>query len=300
VPSSLAEEEELNTQALDDLKRAIDDLKIINVETKPEELIAGLKSGDDLLNDDSMAPFLQDKGFYPYPARDRSGAELLSDSGEVRVQTDDGIEYILRFGRTAGVEEGADEAKLNRYLLVSARVVDEHFQPKPPETEPMTESPPETPPAGAGGQDGEPGEAGDAGEDEPPAEDPPPSDEPADEPADEDPPATDDPPAVDNGEKPATTPPSDPELEELAKKRKEAEEKVAKLNDKFADWYYIISEDVYKKLHLGRFDIIKEKGDSSFGLDELEGLPGELPDTSPPSEEGDPPSDDAAPSDEPE
>ena len=54
-----------------------------------------------------------------------------------------------------------------------------------------------------------------------------------------------------------------------------------KLNAKFANWYYIISEDVYKKLHLGRFDIIKEKGEASFGLDELQDLPSNLPQNPP-------------------
>ena len=37
-----------------------------------------------------------------------------------------------------------------------------------------------------------------------------------------------------------------------------AEEKVRELNYRFADWYYVISEDVYKTIHLGRADIIKE------------------------------------------
>ena len=33
---------------------------------------------------------------------------------------------------------------------------------------------------------------------------------------------------------------------------KAGQDKVKELNDRFADWYYIISDDVYKKIHLGR------------------------------------------------
>jgi hypothetical protein len=55
---------------------------------------------------------------------------------------------------------------------------------------------------------------------------------------------------------------------------------VRELNGRFADWYYVISEDVYKKLHLSRSDIIKEgakAADEGTGLNafrklEKEGL----------------------------
>ena len=40
---------------------------------------------------------------------------------------------------------------------------------------------------------------------------------------------------------------------------KAGQEKVKELNERFADWYYIISDDVYKKIHLSRADIIKSK-----------------------------------------
>jgi len=34
---------------------------------------------------------------------------------------------------------------------------------------------------------------------------------------------------------------------------------VKELNGRFADWYYIISEDTYRKIHLTRNDIVKKK-----------------------------------------
>ena len=40
---------------------------------------------------------------------------------------------------------------------------------------------------------------------------------------------------------------------------KKGEDHVKELNDRFADWYYIISDDVYKKIHLGRNEIVKKK-----------------------------------------
>jgi hypothetical protein len=40
---------------------------------------------------------------------------------------------------------------------------------------------------------------------------------------------------------------------------KNGQNKVKELNDRFADWYFIISDDVYKKIHLGRGDIVKVK-----------------------------------------
>ena len=31
------------------------------------------------------------------------------------------------------------------------------------------------------------------------------------------------------------------------------------LNERFGDWYYVISNDVFEKVHLGREDVIREK-----------------------------------------
>ena len=40
---------------------------------------------------------------------------------------------------------------------------------------------------------------------------------------------------------------------------KGGEKKVAELNERFGDWYYVISDDVYKQIHLGREQIIRKK-----------------------------------------
>jgi hypothetical protein len=49
-----------------------------------------------------------------------------------------------------------------------------------------------------------------------------------------------------------------------------AENRVKELNGRFADWYYVVAEDVYKKIHLVRSDIVKEKStakDEGFNVD---------------------------------
>ncbi len=49
------------------------------------------------------------------------------------------------------------------------------------------------------------------------------------------------------------------QVEERDENLKKARIKVAQLNGRFADWYYVISEDVYKKLRLSRSQLIQEK-----------------------------------------
>ena len=54
--------------------------------------------------------------------------------------------------------------------------------------------------------------------------------------------------------------------------------RVAELNERFGDWYYVISNDVYKQIHLGRDQVFKKKGAPAAGepADEanpLQGLP---------------------------
>ena len=48
-------------------------------------------------------------------------------------------------------------------------------------------------------------------------------------------------------------------LDERNDKIKKAQQKVQELNYRFADWYYVISEAVYQKIHLGREDVVEAK-----------------------------------------
>ena len=61
--------------------------------------------------------------------------------------------------------------------------------------------------------------------------------------------------------------------DEYNDKVKKAKDKVNDLNFRFANWYYVISEDMYKKIHLSRSDIVKESEESKeggFGMDAFE------------------------------
>ena len=42
-------------------------------------------------------------------------------------------------------------------------------------------------------------------------------------------------------------------------KREAAADRVAELNERFSDWYYVISDETYHKIHLGYTDVIKKK-----------------------------------------
>ena len=47
--------------------------------------------------------------------------------------------------------------------------------------------------------------------------------------------------------------------------------RVEELNGRFSDWYYVISDDIYQKIHLGRTDIVKENK-SETSVDALDDL----------------------------
>ena len=82
---------------------------------------------------------------------------------------------------------------------------------------------------------------------------------------------------------------NDRKKEEYEQKIKDGEDKVKELNARFADWYYVVSEDVYQKIHLNRGDVVVEKeatetegtGIDSFRALETEGLKREDPETTP-------------------
>ena len=42
-------------------------------------------------------------------------------------------------------------------------------------------------------------------------------------------------------------------------KVKKGKEKVKELSDRFSDWYYVVSDSTYHKIHLGRDEIVKKK-----------------------------------------
>ena len=122
---------ELDEAKVQELVRAIDELNIVGVRPKPEGLSAGLRRAEGLKLRQSDLASLQQKGYY----LSRDGV-LMSNEGEVRVQTDQGILYTLRFGEvlygrgeaiSAGSEDEANEDRgpgENRYLFITGEFKD--------------------------------------------------------------------------------------------------------------------------------------------------------------------------------
>ena len=65
------------------------------------------------------------------------------------------------------------------------------------------------------------------------------------------------------------------------KKIEEGKKKVKDLNDRFADWFYVISDSVYTKIHLTRSDIVKKKEKKEEEKKEGTEKPGMVPPTVP-------------------
>ncbi|MEM9364700.1 MAG: DUF4340 domain-containing protein [Planctomycetota bacterium] len=143
---------ELNTDKINDIKNALDDLKIVNVVRKPDGMSASLKADKSLLEDTEASTSLATRGFLPVQIGPGGSAEILSANGELTATTNEGVQYVLRFGNVSGLtsdedkaaaEEEEDEStdsstSVNRYLLVTARVNEAQFP--PPELQPVPQS----------------------------------------------------------------------------------------------------------------------------------------------------------------
>jgi hypothetical protein len=303
--ADLKEGEELDTAKLNELKTALDDLKIVDVRRKPAGLSRDLRTEEGITLDEATVLSLNSKGFYPT----RNG-DLLSNQGEVVAGTTEGVQYVLRFGEVAlGTEqaeqeqksdqsadekkdEAADEAKkeqgANRYLFLMAQF-DQELIPKPEleEVPQSAEQPAETPAQNPQpdptkvNADQKPAqgpadpETNDTADTQPTpqssAENQPDKTEPQakEESKKEDAPASEDKTKTETESKSDSNTKTPEEIErikadnkrkqdEYNEKVKKGQEKVKQLNDRFADWYYVISNDIYKKIHLTRADIIKQ------------------------------------------
>ena len=333
VEATLGEGEELNQERLNAMKDALDNLEIVDVERKPTGLREDLKADEGFFSDQAGVDSLVEKGIYPV---ELDGAvELLSTDGEVLVDTKDGVQYVLRFGRVAGVDAEDAEGGLNRYLLVSARVNEAQFP--EPELEPLptmlsieaeTATPDAVEPATE--VDVEVEVTSEPEATEPEATEPEATEPEATEPeesaetevdenfgcqaeelveeeveVEEEPAESEDSPEAKlKAEQERVTKENQRKIDERNDKIKAAQDKVQTLNYRFADWYYVISEEVYNKIHLGRADVVKqtdaaqsEAAENGFGVDafrnlERGGLPGagnlQLPGVLGPAGEGAP------------
>ncbi len=294
-PQGLGDDEELDTAKLDAMKTAIDDLKIVDVKPKPAGLSADLKLGESLPKDDEGLQSLTDAGFYP--ARIGNRYELVSNDGEFRVLMKDGVQYVLRFGGIASAEDtpaGADASKpqassgMNRYLFVVAEFNESAIE--KPQLEPLPEEKPAEKANDAAADDEKDAEKDAAAEKKDEATS---AEADAEKPADQ----GDDEKAAEEKKPEKTEAELKAERERIEKENKRKEddyqdklkkgkERVEELNARFAGWYYVISDDVYKKIHLGRGDIVKKKeAKAATGTEGAGASPsGNAADVAPPAE----------------
>lgn len=125
-PVTLAEGETLNTTRLNEIKNALDDLKIVDVAAKPKGMSENLKADKDLVSDNEAVRSLAVRGFFPI-----SSGDVISANGEMNVTLNDGVQYVLRFGNVEGLSDETDAdgttGGANRYLLVTAQVDESKF-----------------------------------------------------------------------------------------------------------------------------------------------------------------------------
>ena len=287
IDDKLADDEEVNQESVQGLINGLEDLAIVDIARKPTGLSADLKAGEAFLNEEEAVSDLVEKGFIP--GRQQSGSDMFSSEGEIVVSERNGVEYVLRFGQlqvqtesdgegedseadaettaadaaatpagdeaaavdTAAGDAAAEGENLRRYLFVMARFNEDAVE--KPEYKDLPELPAE---------DG-------AAEEEAPAEE---------EAADEEAPAEGNAEGADaEDEEPADDSDADADREQIVAEREaiEAEnadkreqyeqlisagqEEVTKLNNRFGDWYFVISNDVYKQIHVGRDQVIKKR-----------------------------------------
>ncbi|QEG37149.1 DUF4340 domain-containing protein [Bythopirellula goksoeyrii] len=323
IDFTIADDEELNQEALKDLADGLDDLLLVDVERKPAGLSADLKAGDDFMKDNAAATSLMARGFAPVAIGPNKQSDILSSEGEVTASLQDGVEYVLRFGnlqmdtetgetKPVETEEGAAPSgdNIHRYLFVMARFNENMIE------KPELEELPALPEDSKEDADTESGEDASAAEepasDESASDDSeaeesdeastdtetPPTDEatPEDESNAEDSEDADENADAESDETDSEETSKDEELADIIEKRKsieeenqrrldeyqakikEGKERVAELNERFGDWYYVISNDVYQKIHLGLDKLVKKKeaegetGEAASAADE--GVPG--------------------------
>ncbi len=244
----LGEGEELASGKLNDLRNALGDLKIVDVVRKPSGLSADLKAEESFAGDREAVMSLAQRGFFAIQKGD-----LVSSNGETIVGMKDGVEYLLRFGNgttvagadasasgDAAQKDGAEPASsTGRYLFVSARVNEGLLE--KPKLDPVPDAPAEgdakqadAPKDGDDKKDGAADELKKAEEAEAKAQ-----------------------AALE--ERRRVEAENRRKQEQYDEQVKAAQKRVRDLNNRFADWYYVVSDKEYDKIHLGRGGMIQKK-----------------------------------------
>jgi hypothetical protein len=258
----LAADEEVASAKLNDLRNALADLKIVDVTRKPAGLSGDLKAEEKFTGDQAAVLSLAQRGFYAVGSGD-----IVSSNGDTVVGMKDGVEYVLRFGNgttvAAADKPEADDAAAGetaagdttgRYLFVMARFNEALLE--KPALDPLPDVPEggEEAAAKAGAKNGQ-NDAKEAEEEKADAK----------EPSDAASTALD---KADEAEAKAQAALEERRRVERENRRKQeeydaqvkaAQKRVRELNSRFADWYYIVSDTEYAKIHLDRAGVIQKQ-----------------------------------------
>jgi hypothetical protein len=245
--------EGLQNPKLNDMRRALDDLRIVDVRRKPAGLSAQLQTQADMTLDSEARGSLASRGFFVV------GNQLLSNEGETIVRTKEGVEYILRFGEIASFDEGVQGvdsenssggSQPGRYLFVTAAFRSELIpepeyeslpEPSPaPDDAPSLELPAEAPVDPTSDAEGAPGGPRLR------------QDQPSEAPMQ----AADDLQSDYDEECQRITAENDRKRAEYEQKIGAGEKKVQDLNRRFAAWYYIVDDKEYARIRLKRSEIV--------------------------------------------
>ena len=271
---------------MNDLRNALGDLQIIDVARKPAGLSSDLKAAESFVNDVEAVSSLQQRGFLPLP----SGL-ILSTEGETVIGMKDGVEYVLRFGAGTTVTdpgkadsgEGDDATAESvgtaaRYLLVMAQFNENLLE--QPELAVLPSLPEDNKETGEVVK--KPGEEASEGnkDDGEKSEDKKTEDEKSV--PDQEPTAADLLKQADEAEAAMQKAIESRRQVERENRRKqesfdekvaEGKKRVEELNGRFADWYYIVSDEEYKKIHLERKAVIKTKTEPTSDAATIPKLP---------------------------
>jgi len=267
-------DQELDSDKLRTLTDALADLKIVGVRPKPPGLTRDLKKSDSegiKLTANTVAS-LQSKGFYM-----TKDGRLLSNQGDVRVFTEEGVVYTLRFGEvffgtgddlTAGAPDDAekkgeakDKAKKsegtteNRYVMVTVSFDPELITRPKPEDDKDKDKEKDKATARPG--------------------------EPLTVPADPFAPNPNDPKYL--AEQKEAKEKAERDQKDYEKKIADGKKRAQELTDRFAAWYYVTPGDSFRSINLDRTALVRPKKaePASPGVPgappSFPGLPGSLP-----------------------
>lgn len=217
--NKVSSSQEVDKTKVNDLLTAIDELSIVGVRTKPQGLSRSLSRSQGAMRigqGDLLS--LQSKGYY----FTRDG-QLLSNEGETKIRTTDGVIYSIRFGEvvygsgvdvSAGAETNTDKDSgpaENRYLFITTEFDGSEFiEPaNPTNTDFQTKA--DSLWTDADRKNKEQQDTYDAWQGK-----------------------------IDKGSKLSN-----------------------ELNERFANWYYVISSESFDKIHLTRKDLVKAKEEES-------------------------------------